>query len=286
MDSAAGAAALLAVIAVSDGLRLLPAGAIVVSHGWLLRGWNVTHVSADVRDRLRLLTWCSPLVLPLVLTRQPETVLPPRRVVARYRARRRRTRGYVLTLRVCGAITLVALVVGIPLLTARSGVWGLLVAVAAVFLLSVVQAILAILAMRQAGRTGTRAAAACVQFCWPFSAPRAAEDVERLVGSDVPPLVLLAEVLPPDDFVRFVRPRLYDALERGADDPEIAQLRRYLGADRTAALTREPASSEDGQAWCPRCGATFARAVGDCSDCVDVALVPRAPCETPSLIIA
>lgn len=288
MDSASSAAAFLAVIALSDGLRLLPpgGGAIVVCNTWL-RGWTVARVSDhDQGKRPRLLTWCSPVVLPLVLPARQEVSLPVGRLVARFRARRTRTAGHVVVLRVGGAMTLLALVVGTPLLTSRYGVWGLVVALGAVLLLSLAQAVVAMLGMRRAGRSLREAAMACVKLCWPFTAPRGAEELERQVASGVPRLLLLAELLPPDQFGALVRPLLYDAVVRGATDPDVGYLREQLGESRIAALMREPPPSADGAGWCPRCGDSFARAHGSCSDCVDVALVPRFAAETPSLRIA
>lgn len=240
----------------------------------------------DEGERARLLTWCSPLVLPLVLPAQQESSLPVRRLVARFRARRARTRGHVVALRVGGATTLLALVVGIPLLTSRYGVWGLLFALAAVLLFSLTQAVLAMLGLRRAGCSLRAAAVACVRLCWPFTAPRAAEEVERQVASGVPRLVLLAELLSPEEFGQFVRPLLYDALVRGAENSDVSHLSGHLGQSRVRALTGEPQRADDGKAWCPRCGDSFDRPDGNCSDCVDVALEPRFAAETRSLTVA
>lgn len=240
----------------------------------------------DARERARLLTWCSPIALPLVLSEGQESLLPVRRLVARFRARRARTRGHVVALRVGGAITLVALVLGIPILTSRYGVWGLLVALAALLLLSLTQAVLAMLGTRRAGCSLRDAAVACVRLCWPFTAPRAAEEVERQVASGVPRLVLLAELLSPEEFGQFVRPLLYDAVVRGAENSDVSDLSGHLGQSRVRALTGAPPMSADGTAWCPRCGDSFDRTDGYCSDCVDVALEPRFATETRSLTVA
>lgn len=240
----------------------------------------------DEGERARLLTWCSPLVLPLVLPSRPESSLPVRRLVARFRARRARTRGHVAALRVGGVSTLIALVVGIPLLTSTYGVWGLLVAIAAVLLLSLAQAAVAMLGLRRAGCSLREAGMACFRLCWPFTAPRAAEEVERQVASGMPRLVLLAELLPPGELGVFARPLLYDAVVRGVENPDVRHLYGHLGEARIRALTREPPMSADGEGWCPRCGDSFARSHGYCSDCVDVALVPRFNTETPSLTVA
>lgn len=239
----------------------------------------------DRGERPRLLTWCSPVVLPLVLPPRQDVSLPVGRLVARFRARRARTRRHVVALRAGGVITLLALVAGIPLLTSGFGVWGLLCALMSVLLLSLTQAAVAMHALRRAGCSLRQAVMTCVRLCWPFTAPRAAEEVERQVASGVPRLVLLSELLPPGEFTFFVRPLLYDAIVRGREDPDVGHLCGHLGESRIRALTSEPPTAADGEGWCPRCGDSFARAHGHCSDC-DVALVPRCATETRSLTVA
>lgn len=277
MDSPATAAAFLAAIAVSDGLRLLPAGAIVVSR--FARGdWTVTWLNPDTRTggRLRLITWCSPLLLPQVLAGTPDATMPPRRRLARFRRRMRRARGYLAALRVGGMLTLGALVIGIPSLTARSGVWGLLLGVALALGLSVAQAVVAIAALRRAGAGSRHAMLTSARYLWPFTAPRAAEDVMSWVTGGVPPLILVHELLPPDAFRRFARPLLFDAVVRGEHAEGVAALRAHLGESQVSEIVSRPPSERDGDAYCPRCGASFYRAAHVCSDCAGVELRPWA----------
>ena len=275
MDSASTAAVFLAVIALSDGLRLLPGGAIVISR-LAFGNWNVaTQLDGGGDSRLRLITWCSPVFLPLVLSTQPDAPLPLRRSLTRFRSRRRRVGPHVVALRITGVLTLLALIAGIPFLTARSGLWGFLLGASTTLWLCVVQALLAYAAFRRIGATRGRALLASAKFCWPFTAPRAAEAVMHRVADGVPPLVLLHELLPTDAFVAFARPLLFDSLVRGERSPDIATLRAHLGESASARIVRQPPAVRDGDAYCPRCGASFYRTATRCSDCAEVDLVAQ-----------
>ena len=280
MDSASTAAAFLAVIAVSDGLRLLPAGAIVVCR-LAFGDWSVAWASAarHAGSRLRLVTWCSPLLMPVVAAVDTDATLPLRRRVARFRARLRRTRAYVAVLRVGGVVILVALIAGIPWLTARSGAWGLLLGISLVVWLCVIQTVLAIAAFRRSGTAFGRAAVASVRYLWPFSAQRAAEDVMHRAAADVPQMILVHELLPPETFRQFARPILFDAIVRHEAHHqarhEVAMLGAHLGEALVAEIVNRPPSDRDGDAYCPRCGASFYRGTRFCSDCAGVELRPQ-----------
>jgi hypothetical protein len=276
VDSASTAAAFFALIALSDGLRLLPAGAIVVSR-MALGEWVVTWGAAPhpATGGLRLITWCSPLLLPAVLSDAADPSLAPSRRVARFRARMRRTRSYVAALRVGGILTLAALIAGIPWLTSRSGIWGLLVGVSLVLWLCVAQTVVAIAAFRRTGLTRGTAMLASVKFLWPFSAPRAAEEVMGRAIAGAPSLVVLHELLPSETFRRFARPLLFDAVVRGEQSGQVADLRGFLGESEVALIMNGPPVSPDGDAYCPRCGASFYRVARFCSDCPGVELRPQ-----------
>ena len=277
MDSASTAAAFLAVVALSDGLRLLPAGAIVVSRlafgTWAIVWAQDTRQARGVT--LRLITWCSPLLLSAVLSDAGHATLSLERRRARLRARVRRTRSSVAALRVGGLLTLAALIAGIPWLTARFGGWGLLAGVSLVLCLCIVQTVVAILAFRRAGVALAQATMGSAKFLWPFSAPRAAEEVMARALAGVPPLVVLHELLPADAFRRFARPLLFDAMVRGEHDGRVAELRAVLGEPEVARIVNGPPHLRDGDAYCPRCGASFYRVARRCSDCVEVELRPR-----------
>ncbi len=276
MDSASTAALFLAIIAVSDGLRLLPAGATVVSR-LAFGDWLVAWVNSDGQSgsRLRLITWCSPLLLPLVLSDDTDTAVPLGRRLARCRARMRRTRSHFAVLRIGGILILAALVAGIPWLTSRSGIWGLLLGASVVLWLCVVQTVIAIAAFRRAGSTLGQAMLTSAKCLWPFSAPRAAEEVMRRVVAGVPPLILMHTLLPGDAFRRFARPLLFDAVVRGEQADGVLELRARLGESEIAEILNEPPTVPDGDAYCPRCGASFYRGARFCSDCAEVELRPQ-----------
>ena len=240
--------------------------------------WVVAWVGAhrQAGGGLRLITWCSPLLLPVVLACDAAATLPVRRRLARFRARRRRTGPYVAALRAGGVVTLMALIGGIPWLTARSGIWGLLFGVSLVLGLCVVQTIVAIAAFRRAGSALGSAMLASAKFLWPFTAPRAAEEVLCRVISGAPALLVLHELLSTDAFRRFARPLLFDAVVRGEQTGQIAELRAFLGERQVAVIVNEAPLLRDGDAYCPRCGASFYRVARFCSDCVEVELRPLA----------
>jgi hypothetical protein len=132
------------------------------------------------------------------------------------------------------------------------------------------------MAFRKAGASLSRATRESVKFLWPFSAPRAAEEVVSRAIAGVPTLVVVHELLPADAFRRFARPLLFDAVVRGEQNGHVAELRALLGESEVARIVNEPPLVHDGDAYCPRCGASFYRVARCCSDCVEVELRPRA----------
>lgn len=270
MDNVVTAGVFLAIIAWSEGLRLLPPEAFVLRR-LPFDVWRVAGVPDDVR-RLRVVSWCIPLALPLVVAATGAGQAPAAPgAVAGLRQRASRVRRHLAALRVIGVALLLALVVGLPMLVGRSGLWGLLVGMATVLTLACVQATLAAFAFTRIGEQPGRALFACVRYCWPFAAPRAAEDVQRRVAAGVPPLVLLHELLPPEEFARVGRPLLYDTLVRGMSTPDTASLLEHMGEQDARALLALPASEPDAR-FCPRCGTAFHSERAHCSDCAGVEL--------------
>lgn len=276
MDSVAAAGLLLGIVALSDGLRLLPASAIVIRRG-AFGGWSLPPGAQDART-LRLVSWCIPLALPLIMEHGAGTssAEPLRRRVTRFRARQRRVRPWIVALRAVGFATLLALIAGLPFLIGRSGSWGLMVGIALVFALALTQAGISAFALRRAGVSARRAVFASLKFCWPFTAPRAAEEVQRRVVVDIPVLVVLHHLLPGEDFERIARPMLYDALVRDRVSPEAAAMIQYLGDPLSRAFVARLPGSFEGDAFCPRCGTGFNRGPTLCSDCDEVALTSAA----------
>jgi hypothetical protein len=92
------------------------------------------------------------------------------------------------------------------------------------------------------------------------------------VVTGVPPLILMHELLSADAFRRFARPLLFDAVVRGERSVGIAELRAYVGEPWVVELMNQAPSDRDGDAYCPRCGASFYRGTRFCSDCAEVEL--------------
>lgn len=270
MDSLVTAGAFLAIIAWSEGLRALPAGAQVLRR-LPFDAWRVAGGPEEVR-RIRVVSWCIPLALPLVVGAEVVSDAPDTpAAVAMLRERARRARRHLAALRVNGVVILLALVVGLPMLVGRSGVWGLLVGMTTMVVLACVQAALAASAFARLGERPGRALLAATRYCWPFAAQRAPEDLQRRVASDLPALVLLHELLPADEFARVARPLVYDALVGGASAPETERLLAHLGEREARALLALPPSEPDAR-FCPRCGTGFQPDRAHCSDCAGVAL--------------
>lgn len=178
----------------------------------------------------------------------------------------RRVRAHLLALRSVGMATLATLIVGLPLLANRMGAWGLLASLAALFVLGVTQMMLTYVAMR---RVGPRPRfLAMLKFSWPFTAPRAPEELVAACTRDVPPIILLHAFATPEDFARVTRPMLYDAVVVGRQPDAAVPLIRYLG-DAEVRRILDTALPDDGDVYCPRCGAAYYRDVATCSDCPD-----------------
>ncbi|MEX2153960.1 MAG: hypothetical protein WD825_11525 [Gemmatimonadaceae bacterium] len=276
---------ILALVALSDGVRRIPAGAIVLRRLGL-GPWTAPRFE-EPESRLELVSWCIPLALPLVLTREsngtsgPESAeLALTRRLTRFRARLRRVRHHVLALRINGLAILATLVVVLPLLAYRGGAWGFLVGVQLLLTLCLVQVVAAAMALRRVGIALRPALFASVPFAWPFTAPRAAEVVQSHAVAGLPPLLALHELAPEDEFLRVARPALYDAMVRNIVSDDVAALAELWGEARVRSLIGKP-SAEDADLYCPRCGSAFNPGREFCTDCGDVALLPRAGVVSP-----
>jgi hypothetical protein len=273
MDSVASAGVLLAAVAVADGIRALPAGAILIRHLPLV-GWRLAD-APEHPARLRLLSWCIPLSLPLVVDAEEELLAPGtlRRTMTRLRSRRRRVERHLVALRALGMVTLATLIAALPLLVGRSGVWGLIVGLGILLALCLAQFGIGAIALARGGASRWTAALRAAKYLWPFTAPRAAEEVQRQVAAGVPALVLLHELLPPNEFAGIARPLVYDVLAHSQPRPGVAALMEHLGLERAHALIATAPERGDGDAYCPRCGKEFYAGIERCSDCIGVGLV-------------
>ena len=117
--------AVLAGITLLEGLRRVPAGAVVLTRMGN-NPWAVSRTTAGVR--LELVSWAAPLILHLLVSPSIATA-PPRDLRHRWRHVRR----WQLVLRLVGGAEWCWVVIGIPLMTDRWGALGLLVAVMLAF---------------------------------------------------------------------------------------------------------------------------------------------------------
>lgn len=265
-DDALIAAMILAAVALAEGIRRLP----IESH--VLRrlpfgSWK--HAKPpQIAPGTLLISWCLPLSVPLVLSGASlPSPLSVRRLLARREARDRRTRVGRAFLRALGVLIILVLVVGLPFAAATRGARGFLVAAVVLVELSLVQAVVTWLTLRDAGASRRSALHLAFPLLWPFTALRAPEIVEARVVDGVPRMPLLQALLGQRELLRIIRPKVYDLLAGDVRDAEATALLEMCGRETLAAFIREaPAHSAD-EAWCPRCATLYRAEVSACSDC-------------------
>lgn len=237
-----------------EGVRRVPAGA------FLLRNaagypWQVARGPYDASG-WRLASWLSPVVCHVVLS--PGAGLG--RTVPPHLGR------WVALLRVPGAAALVALVAGVPLLTANAGVSGLIQALAAAFGAALAAALVSAAALWRMGVAARPAMRAALPILSPFTAPRAPEIVLSRALEGVAFTDALRALLPADDYAEWLRPVAYDAARGGG-----AGL--LPAAEAAAILQRPPSGSFAGDAYCARCGRVYLPTATDCRACEGLELM-------------
>ena len=273
MLNSVATAAILYGITFVEGVRQLPADAIVLRRLAFGRWRFVRRV--EIGAGLRLVSWCPPVSLPLVVARQSTPVdrAEMRERIEHMRvgiAERRLSLGLLRTL---GLVTLLLLVAGVPIVVERNGLFGLVLAVIVLLALTFVQALWVGWLLKRLAASGRSAAMASVKLLNPFAVQRAAEVVFARIVADVPALAAAHELLGEEEFVRAFRPLLYDAL-RGEGTPEsAAELGQLVAEGRLASLLRTPPPGFERGTFCPRCESQFASGTGFCSDCDDVPLL-------------
>lgn len=255
--------AILALLTLLEGVRRVPRGALVLQR-MLIGSWHVP-TTPPARDRVQLLSWWSPLASAIVL---PGAGTGPRWTAESLRARLRTVTPALIVLRALGLLTLLVLVIGIPLAFERLNATGFGLALGALALLCIAIFAVMLASARHVERRGKAAWRWAVASLSPFGAPRAAEALLEEVLRAAPAGLVARVLLPPDDFLRWVRPYAYDAgVGRDVDGSALAgldlrELQQTLDAPAAAAGL-----------WCPRCGATFVHGTS-CSEC-DIALAVR-----------
>lgn len=237
-----------------EGVRRVPAGAFLlrsaVGYPW--------HVAAGpyVAPGWRLASWLSPFVCHMVV--QPDA--------GSGRIPHAHLRRWVALLRIPGAVALVALVVGVPLLTANGGSRGLIQALATAFGASLVAALGSVLAlwrMNVAARTALRDALSLLS---PFTAPRAPEIVLARALEGIAFVDAMRALLPADACAEWLRPLAYDAARGHGTD-------LLPAAEAAAILQRPPSGLLAGDAYCARCGRVYLPTATDCRACEGVEII-------------
>jgi len=246
----------LALLTLIEGVRRVPRGSVVL-HRVLFGQWTVEP--PEPGERVRLLSWWSPLMSTIVLApRQQYRRTDADVVQSLYTA--------LFDLRVLGVVELLVLVLGVPFALQRFGALGFFAALGVVLLLCLTIFTAVAFSARGLGKPWRAALRWALPYLSPFAAPRGAEALLEEALRDVPPSVASGALLPADAFLRWVRPIVYDA--RNGREVDRGLLQGLNLKDLGAALT-----SQNGQGmWCPRCGATFVQGES-CSEC-DIQLVP------------
>lgn len=273
MLNSVATAAILYGITFAEGVRQLPADAIVLRRLPFGRWRFVRRV--EIGAGLRLVSWCLPVSVPVVLQRGPSSAddAETRRCIEVMRARSAGTRLSVGVLRALGLVTLLLLVGGVPVIVERNGLFGLVAAVIVLIELTLVQALWTGGLLRRLGASGRSAVLASVKLLNPFAVQRASEVVCAWIVADVPALAAAYELLGDREFVRAFRPMLYDALHGEGSGGGVANLTPLIAEGHVESLLRTPPPGLATGAFCPRCESQFASGAGFCSDCEDVPLL-------------
>ncbi len=249
-----------AALVLLEGLRRVPAGALVVrATGW--RGWNPAG-EAVPRERWRLVSWWSPLAPGLVLVPLDG---PATRSNEELAARLRLANRAAPWLAGAAALTLASLILGLPVATARLGTVGFLAGAGVVVGLAVGTAAAGAVALRRLDPGGTWSRRQVLGWCSPFASGRAIESVYQAAVAGASQAQAYRALAGERVFADWARPRAYDVLRGGAADPDLTAAADAAAIESIVAAV--PKREDGGRSYCPRCGATLLMEGGSCPDC-------------------
>jgi hypothetical protein len=238
-----------------EGVRRVPAGAVVLRHA---AGYAWQVAGGPHPPGWRLVSWLSPLVTHLVLVPGPDAGrTPPKRLGT-----------WMMVLRLPAAVALVALIVGVPLLTANGGFGGLLRALALAFGASTAAALVSAVGLWRMGIAPRTAIADALPLLSPFAAPRAPEVVLARALEGVAFTGVLRALLGPEAYAEWARPVAYDGARGRADAGALLP-----AGEAAAVLGRPPAGTLAGDVYCARCGRVYLPAAAACRACEGAELV-------------
>ncbi len=259
---------LFAVLVLAEGLRRVPAGGLIVRRiGW--SGWKPTG-EEEARTRWRLVSWWSPVASALVL---PPLGDPASLSTDELAARVDVARRAAPWLAGGGELALAALVLGLPIASARFGALGFYAGAGVVVALAVATASIGVSALRRLACMGAPRPGRVLGWYSPFASGRVLEGVYEAALAGVSPAQALRMLAGEQVFAEWARPRAYDVVHSGLVDPDLSAAADIATLKRIVAS--EPRMDSGAGSYCPRCAATWSVVRESCSDC-DVALVSRA----------
>lgn len=251
----------LALVVLLDGLRKLPADALILRS--VLGGPWYPVESSGIRPGWRIVSLWPPISRHIVLSRRVASPHPPD-VIGRLRAL-----GWAApVLTGLGCLSLGALVLGVPIAAAHFGGWGFVGGAVIAELVAVVSSVIAFSALRRLHFPRSAAARRAAVLLSPFAAPRAAELVLEAAVEGLEPVAVLRALLPDAAFDAWLRPRAYDTLQ-GKTDP---MLRADLAREPLAVVVGARPPGVSGL-YCPRCGQSYRDGASACGGCDGVGLV-------------
>ena len=253
----------LALLTLLDGLRQVPAGALVLRKT-LGGSWHVVSPGVGYR----IVSWWPPFTTTLILA--PAQDRSSSQAAGRSKRQEEslsavRRRAGVLQL--LGLLSFLALVVVIPVAMRWWGGLGFLSSLFAVLVLSWLVTGLSFYFSNSLDLSTRQRIMFALPRLNPFASPAAGEALlERaLNGGD--PLAVARLLMEEEEFSAWVRPLAYDVAE-GTDTDQGRELVRVIGRNELKALiSSRPASIPANTPWCPRCGSEFAPASTECPAC-------------------
>jgi hypothetical protein len=257
---------LFAALVLVEGLRRVPAGALVVRATWC-NGWEPAG-EPEPRARWRVVSWWSPLARSLLL---PPLGGPATLSAGELAARLDVARRAAPWLAGGGAATLAALILGLPVASARLGALGFFAGASVVLALAFATAAAGALTLRRLGPGGAGRRRQVLGWCSPFASGRVIEGVYEaaLAGaSQAQALRVLAGELV---FAGWARARAYDVVRGGSADTDLSVAADAATLESIVAAV--PRLDAGARSYCPRCAATWSLERGSCPDCA-VPLLP------------